>query len=130
MILAVVGSRSIVDYEWVKKKILETYPLDEITEIVSGGARGVDSLAEKFAREYKKKLKVFPALWDVFGKSAGFQRNYQIVDYADEVIAFWDGFSNGTKHTIDTASQKRKACVVINESDYEKEKNLEIFLKG
>lgn len=75
-------------------------------EIVSGGAYGADFLAEKYAKENGYKLKVIKANWNEFGKSAGPIRNSQMADYADALIAFWDGKSKGTKNMIETAKKK------------------------
>lgn len=99
--LAVVGSRTFSDYAYMKE-ILQWYT---IKEIISGAAKGADRLAAKFANENEIALREFPAEWDRHGNSAGFIRNELIVDACDEVVAFWDGQSRGTKHTIDTADK-------------------------
>ena len=72
-------------------------------EIVSGTANGADKLGEKYAKENGYSIKYFPANWDEHGKSAGYKRNAQMAEYADALIAFWDGKSNGTKHMINLA---------------------------
>jgi len=113
MKLAIVGSRTFNDYELLKKetdKLLEKY---NITEIISGGAKGADSLAEKYAKEKKLKLTVFPAKWNKYGKSAGFIRNNEIWEYADLGIAFWDGKSKGTQHSFKLAEKYHKILEVI-----------------
>ena len=83
-------------------------------EIVSGHARGVDTLGEDFAKECGIKLTLFPADWDKYGKSAGYRRNAEMAKYAVEnkdsgaigvLIAFWDGKSKGTKSMIDLAKR-------------------------
>ena len=102
---AVVGSRTFDDYAFMEKA-LSSY--NDITTIISGGARGADSLAKKYALEHGLNYVEFPALWDVYGKSAGYLRNNQIVDAAEIVIAFWDGKSKGTRHTIKLASDQGK----------------------
>lgn len=71
--------------------------------IVSGGARGADALGEQFAREFMLPVMPFPADWNAHGKAAGPIRNVQMAEYADILVAFWDGESRGTKHMIDTA---------------------------
>ena len=53
------------------------------------------------------KLSTSPADWDLDGKSAGFKRNVKMAEYADALVAFWDGESKGTKHMIETAKEKR-----------------------
>jgi hypothetical protein len=77
-----------------------------ITEVVSGTARGIDSIGESWARDNKIPLKQFPADWDTYGRSAGYIRNAEMADYADALIAIWDGKSRGTKHMIDIATKK------------------------
>jgi len=74
--------------------------------IISGAARGADSLGEDYALECELNLKRFPADWDIHGKSAGFIRNTQMAEYAEALIAFWDGKSRGTQHMIDIALRK------------------------
>lgn len=106
--LAVVGSRTFHDYK-LMSEILQWY---DIKEIVSGGAVGADSLARRYARENDIPLREFPAQWEKHGKKAGFVRNEMIVDACDEVVAFWDGKSRGTKHTIDFAEKKNKPVSV------------------
>ncbi len=76
--------------------------------IVSGGARGIDSLAEIEAKNLKIKTIIFKPDWDRYGKKAGFLRNILIINEADKVIAFWDGASKGTKHSIDLAIKQDK----------------------
>ena len=100
MRVAIVGSRNIENNEeyWYGK-ICGSVPRN-CTEIVSGGADGIDTLARRYAEEYGLLFKVFPPEYDRYGKSAVFIRNLQIVEYAHIVIAFWDGKSKGTADTI------------------------------
>ena len=72
-------------------------------EVVSGGARGADTLGARYAREYGCALTSFLADWAKHGKSAGYVRNDQMAKYADGLIAFWDGKSRGTRHMINLA---------------------------
>jgi len=109
MRVAVIGSRSFNDYKALKER-LDQFPVDVI---VSGGARGADSLAERYAMEHNKELLVFPAEWNKFGKRAGFIRNKDIIDNCDFVIAFWDGSSNGTRHSLTYASSIGKPLLVF-----------------
>ena len=104
MILAIIGSRTFTDYD----RLVTICDSLEITGIVSGGARGADSLAEKYAKERNIPLTVIPADWEKYGRSAGFIRNTYIVEKADEVLAFWDGKSPGTKHSIELAKKLGK----------------------
>jgi hypothetical protein len=100
MRVIVAGSRTIDDYQIVAEAI-EQSGLD-ITEVVSGKSpRGVDRLGERWTRANGKRVKRFPAQWDRLGKRAGFVRNSQMADYAEALIAIWDGQSRGTKHMID-----------------------------
>ena len=110
--LAIVGSRTFNDYDKMKSFIIENFNLNEITHIVSGGARGADSLGEQFAKEYNKELIVFNAEWDKYGKSAGFKRNVDIINECDCCVAFWDGNSKGTKHDIDLCEKAGKECKI------------------
>ena len=75
-------------------------------EIISGGASGVDSIAEYFAKQFNYAFKKFPANWNKYGKRAGYLRNVEMGNYADALIAIWDGKSKGTKHMIDIADKK------------------------
>jgi len=104
MILAVVGSRDITDYDLVKN-VLDILEFDEI---VSGGAIGVDSLAKRYAIENNIPIKVFLPDWNSYGKQAGFIRNIDIVSYCDKLVSFWNGKSPGTKHSIDIAIKQGK----------------------
>ena len=87
-------------------------------EIVSGKARGADSLGERFARQYGINVKEFPAKWMLYGKSAGYKRNEEMAKYAKEnngvLIAFWDGVSKGTKHMIDLAKKYNLDVYIVN----------------
>jgi hypothetical protein len=78
--------------------------------VVSGTARGVDTLGERWANENNIKVSLWPAQWDIYGKSAGYRRNEQMSNNSDMLIALWDGSSKGTKHMIDIA--KRKGLIV------------------
>ena len=80
--------------------------------IVSGGAKGADTLAEKFALENHLEMIVFKPDWKKFGKRAGFLRNTIIIENATIVFAFWDGKSNGTKDSIDKAEKLNKKVIV------------------
>jgi hypothetical protein len=80
------------------------------TEIVSGGARGVDKIGEELAKEHGIPVKIFSANWDFYGKSAGRRRNKEMAEYADALIAVWDSKSPGTKNMISEA--KKKSLVV------------------
>ena len=104
MRVIIAGSRGITDYKQVEAAYLSSNI--PITEIVSGGARGVDALGEQVAKNFGIPIKVFPADWDKHGKRAGPLRNIQMAEYADGLIAIWDGKSKGTKHMIDQANKQ------------------------
>lgn len=108
MKLAIVGSRTFDDYGMLIKFIRENYDIDSITHIISGGARGADTLGERFADEFNKEKTIFPAEWKKYGKKAGFLRNVDIIKNCDECVCFWDGESHGTKHDIDLCVEMRK----------------------
>ena len=102
----IAGSRDFTDYALLRSFTDETLAGVEDIEIVSGGARGADALGEQYARERGLSLKVFPAEWKKWGRAAGPIRNAQMADYADALIAFWDGKSAGTRDMIRKAEEK------------------------
>lgn len=106
MKIAVVGSRDIT-VEDIGKYILDC------DEIVSGGARGVDSSAADYARRNGIKLTEFLPDYERYGSAAPIVRNRLIVDYSDAVIAFWNGRSKGTLSVIKYAEKVGKECRVI-----------------
>lgn len=95
MKVAVIGSRTINAIP------LETTLPPDTDELVSGGAKGVDAYVRSFARQRGIKLTEFLPEYPRFGRIAPLLRNRQIVEYADLVLAFWDGTSNGTRFVID-----------------------------
>ncbi len=107
MKVAIIGSRSL------KIEDLGKYLPPDITEIVSGGAKGIDACAEKYAENNKIKLTVFLPDYKKYKRGAPLKRNLQIIDYADLVIAFWDGKSKGTKFVIDNCNERSKPINVI-----------------
>jgi hypothetical protein len=104
MRVAIVGSREFDDYELLKETV-NNLKL-KITTVVSGGARGADRLAERYAKEYGIELLIFKADWDKLGKGAGFARNQTIIDNVDHLVAFWDGHSTGTMDIMKKAYKK------------------------
>jgi uncharacterized protein related to proFAR isomerase len=105
----IIGSRTFSDYD------LLTYVLDKhnISLIVSGGARGADSLGARYADERQIHKIIFSPDWDKYGKRAGFIRNKQIVNESDFIIAFWDLHSVGTRHSLDLAKKLGKLSIVV-----------------
>lgn len=119
MKIIIAGGRNFNDYKLLSSKLY--YYLDNLktseVEIISGACKGADLLGENFAKETDTKVKRFPADWDKYGKSAGYKRNVQMAEYADALVAFWDGKSKGTKHMIDLA---KKEGLKIRVVDYNK----------
>ena len=116
MKIAIVGSRTFNDYgvmiDFIEKIVQEeTIAIDEI---ISGGAKGADSLAERLAHDYDIKLTVFPADWEKYGKRAGAIRNQEIIKNCDICFAFWDGISRGTKISIDLCTLYNKPCYIYS----------------
>jgi hypothetical protein len=117
MKLAVIGSRGFNDYELLKLHLNNVIQNNRVTHIVSGGALGADSLAERFAKENNIETLIFLPDWKTHGKAAGFIRNKDIVSNADMVVAFWDGKSKGTKHSIDLANKSKTPLLIVETSN-------------
>lgn len=113
MSLAIVGSRDFEDFSLLCEKVNELRKEFKITHIISGGAKGADILAEKYAKEYNLSITILKPDWDKFGKKAGILRNKDIINLSDYIIAFWDGESPGTKNAIETANKYNKPIKVI-----------------
>ena len=114
--IGIVGSRNFSDYELLKVNIdhfVNRYETDEFV-IVSGGAKGADSLAEKYASERHFNIIIHRADWNKHGRAAGMIRNGLIVSDSDVLVAFWNGSSKGTKNTIDRAKKKGIPVHVID----------------
>lgn len=95
MKVAVIGSRGLSVSD------LGRYLPENTTEIVSGGAKGVDTSAREYALAHGIKLTEFLPEYTRFGRRAPLKRNITIIEYSDIVLAFWDGKSRGTKFVID-----------------------------
>lgn len=98
----VAGGRDITDQAFVTSCITSVLFEGGITEVVCGGAKGVDTLGKYWAESMEVPVKMFPADWSTHGKSAGPIRNVEMAQYADALVAVWNGSSKGTKHMIDT----------------------------
>ena len=108
MKIAIVGSRTLFVSDIAK------YIPDDVDEIVSGGAKGIDMCAKEYAIKNGIKLTEFLPDYRRYGRyAAPIKRNIQIVEYADVIIAFWDGKSRGTKFVIDKAYDMKKTINVI-----------------
>lgn len=102
MKIAIIGSRDLQVTD------LERYLPENTTEIVSGGARGIDTCAREYALAHDLKLTEFLPDYSRYGRRAPLVRNDEIIAYADGVVAFWDGRSRGTKYVIDHCKKQNK----------------------
>lgn len=126
MKVIIAGGRDFNDAEILKKsveKILGNFCVQckilhegctNCFEIVSGKAKGADTLGEEYANSHGLTIKHFPADWAMFGGNAGYVRNTQMANYADALIAFWDGKSSGTKDMINKSKEKGLIVNVLN----------------
>lgn len=100
----IAGGRNIHDYTLVLSALEES--TFKPTEIVSGMAPGVDTLAIQYARENNLPLIEFPADWVQYKRAAGPIRNRQMAEYGDALVAIWDGESRGTMNMISEATKR------------------------
>jgi hypothetical protein len=110
----IAGSRDLNSYTLVANAVQESGI--EPTVVLSGGARGIDSQAEKWASRRGIPVEYYPAMWKLWGNSAGPRRNVEMAANADALIAVWDGSSRGTKHMIETALSKGLTVYVYDAS--------------
>ena len=112
----IAGGRDFVDYNLLREKVNNIIIDKRLTHkivIVSGCARGADTLGMRYASENILDIEEYPADWDKYGKKAGYMRNVEMAENADALIAFWDGKSKGTKHMIDIAKERNLPIRVI-----------------
>lgn len=105
--VVIAGSRNFNNYNFLCQwcdYMLQNYDASQVV-IISGGARGADSLGEKYARERGMGLIIKPADWKRYGKSAGYIRNEQMAKIGDALILFWNGQSPGSKLMLDLAKK-------------------------
>ena len=107
MKLAIIGSRNLTGIS------IDEYIFDGVTEIVSGGAKGIDTKAKDFAIRKGLKIVEFLPDYNLYGNAAPLKRNEKIARYADAAIALWDGKSKGTEHTIKMFNKLGKKVTVI-----------------
>lgn len=107
MKVAIIGSRDLYIQDF------SAYLPPETTEIVSGGARGIDRCARHYAQNHGLKLTEFLPDYEVFGRSAPIRRNVTIIEYSDLVLAFWDGRSHGTKFVIERCKELNKPIKIF-----------------
>ena len=120
----IAGSRGFSNYKLLREqcnKFLREKRKTSNIIVVSGHARGADTLGEKYAQDEGFTLEIYPAQWKKFGKRAGYRRNEQMAEVADSLIAFWDGSSKGTKHMIDIMNEKKLLVRVVQYETTDKE---------
>lgn len=110
MKVAVIGSRGAPKSTL---PLLLKYIPEDTSEIVSGGACGVDSMAEQVAKALSLPIRVLEPDYETYGKNAPLKRNEQIVEYADYVLAFWDGESHGTGFTVAECIKRGKPFRIV-----------------
>jgi len=108
----IAGGRDFYNYELLEQQV-NGQKFFAVSEVVSGAARGADSLGEEYASKNNLPLKQFHADWKKHKRAAGIIRNTEMAEYADCLIAFWDGASRGTKHMIQTMLKRKKPAYVI-----------------
>ena len=107
MKLLIVGSRSIVDFD------LSQYISADVDTVISGGADGIDRLAEQYADLHHLSKFILRPRYDLYGRAASLKRSEQMVDMADAVLIVWDGCSKGTRYTLEYAKKKNKPIRLV-----------------
>lgn len=110
MKVIIAGGRDFDNYDYLSETMKELNFI--ITEVICGGARGADSLGEKWAKDNGIPVKYFYPDWDGLGKYAGHARNKEMAKYGDYLVAFWDKKSAGTQNMIMTMQQLGKRGTV------------------
>ena len=108
MKILIAGSMSVTDFD------LSPYILPETELIISGGAKGIDTLAEIYADIHGISKLVIRPRYNLYGKAAPLKRNEVMVDMADRVVVIWDGVSKGSLYTAKYAENKNKDVVLVN----------------
>ena len=107
MKLLIVGSRSITDFD------LSQYILNDVDTIISGGANGIDSLAEQYADSHHIAKYIVRPRYELYGRAAPIKRNELMVDMADAVLVIWDGISKGAQFTLRYAQKSNKPITLV-----------------
>jgi len=110
MKISITGSRGFTNYSTFLLKMNEYISTNniDINKILSGGAKGIDSLAKEYAVSNNIEIQELIPEWSKYGKSAGILRNKDILENADLNLIFWDGVSKGTKFNIDYCKKNNK----------------------
>ncbi len=111
MKLLIVGSRSINEFD------LSPYIPKEVHTIISGGACGIDSLAEKYADLHKLSKYILRPRYDLYKRVAPIKRNDDMIDLADFVLVIWDGSSKGTNYILKRAQKLGKPTTLIQKDE-------------
>ncbi len=107
MKLLIVGSRSITDFD------LSPYIKAEVDTVISGGACGIDCLAEQYADLHRLSKYILRPRYDLYGRAAPLKRNEQMVEMADAVLVIWDGRSKGAQYTIQYTKKRNKPITIV-----------------
>ena len=107
MKLLIAGSRSIQNYD------LSQHISPDVDTIISGGATGIDTLAETYADKCRISKYIIRPKYEIFGRAAPLKRNCEMVDMADSVLIIWDGTSRGTRQIIDYTVKQQKPLTLI-----------------
>ena len=107
MKLLIIGSRTVTDFD------LTGWVPNDVELIISGGAKGMDAVAEKYADEHGVDKLIVRPQYDLYKRGAPLKRNERMVDLCDAVLAVWDGVSHGTKYTLNYARKKNKQIIEI-----------------
>ena len=107
MKLLIVGSRSITNFD------LTPYISSDVDTIISGGAGGVDSLAEEYADKHRLSKYIMRPSYNLYGRAAPLKRNEKMVDIADAVLIIWDGSSKGTQYTLEYSKKQNKPTTLV-----------------
>jgi len=114
----IAGSRTFTDANLLETTMDHLLKNKEKVLIISGGARGADTLAENYAKKKGYKTLIMPAEWDKYGKSAGYKRNTKMHEalacFEDRgCVLFWDGKSKGTQHNIPLAEKHKTPIRIV-----------------
>lgn len=113
MNICVAGCRDFTQQQFIEKHLNSIWGGNEFI-LISGGAKGVDQLAERWAKNLGIKIQRFKADWDRHGKQAGIVRNLEMSKISDLLIAFWDRESSGTGHMVRTMTKLNKPVFIVD----------------